>query len=70
MKALMDWNLYEEMMTHIEDKELRQKCFKEVKTLYRQDCSWVNGEMEDASKRYGEAHEGYLRMLANYFKED
>lgn len=70
MKALMDWELYEEMLTHIEDKELRQKCFKEVAKLFRQDCDWISGEMRDASERYNETHGKYLKILSDYFKDE
>lgn len=69
MKALMNWDLYEKILDCVTDKELRDKCFKNVVTLYKQDCSWIAGEMDDASKKYGEAHEKYLQSLAKMFEE-
>lgn len=41
MKAVMDWELYEELLSHIENEELRQQCFMQVSKFQAQACRTV-----------------------------
>lgn len=41
MKAVMDWELYEELISHIEDEELRQLCLMKVSKFQAQACRTV-----------------------------